>query len=210
MKNKIKAIFISIIVTLSVMPFSTVNAFFEKMWDEPYPFEILSSNYYNKEIDYSLWDKFLKYDLCITDYNSLNDEEQKLCYFIFEKERSAQGTIRCERARRILAGDKDLSERIDPDFNGCIQTLEYNYVPDIIHLDNDITVNEYWIDDDGTQRILTGRSYYVFVNFEIEEAFKKLYEEHCNENYVNIYPSDLDDEHWAICLQIKQYCLRYL
>lgn len=203
MKNKIKAIFISIIVTLSVMPFSTVNAFFEKMWDEPYPFEILSSNYYNKEIDYSLWNKFLKYDLCITDYDSLNDEEQKLCYFIFEKERSAQGTIRCERARRILAGDKGLSERIDPDFNGCIQTLEYNYVPDIIHLDNDITVNEYWIDDDGTQRILTGRSYYVFVNFEIEEAFKKLYEEHCNENYVNIYPSDLDDEHWAICLTDK-------
>ena len=85
MKNKIKAIFISIIVTLSVMPFSTVNAFFEKMWDEPYPFEILSSNYYNKEIDYSLWNKFLKYDLCITDYDSLNDEEQKLAILFLKK-----------------------------------------------------------------------------------------------------------------------------
>lgn len=203
MKNKIKAIFISIIVTLSIMPFSTVNAFFEKMWDEPYPFETLSSDYYNKEIDYSLWEKFLKYDLCITDYDSLTEEEQKLCHFIFEKERSAQGTIRCERARRTLVGDKSLGERINPDFNSCYQTLVNNYVPDIMHLDNSIDINEYWIDDDGTKRILTGRSYYVLINFEVDEEFKNLYEEYCNESYVNIYPSDFDNEHWAVCLTDK-------
>ena len=29
------------------------------------------------EVDYSLWDKFIKYDLCITDYDSLTDEEKE-------------------------------------------------------------------------------------------------------------------------------------
>lgn len=52
-----------------------------------------------------LWEKFLKYDLCITDYNSLTDEEKDLCKFIFETEQSTGDTIRCEHARRTLAHD---------------------------------------------------------------------------------------------------------
>ena len=92
MKNKIKSNFHFNYSNFKCNAVFNSQCFFEKMWDEPYPFEILSSNYYNKEIDYSLWNKFLKYDLCITDYDSLNDEEQKLCYFIYflKKERSAQ------------------------------------------------------------------------------------------------------------------------
>lgn len=63
--------------------------------------------------DYSLWDRFIKYDLRITDYNSLSKEEKDLCKFIFETERSSEDTIICERARRILSG-YDVGERIDP------------------------------------------------------------------------------------------------
>ena len=31
-----------------------------------------------------LWERFLKYDLCITDYDSLTDDEKDLCRFILE------------------------------------------------------------------------------------------------------------------------------
>ena len=61
-----------------------------------------------------LWKRFLKYDLRITDYDSLTDEEKDLCKFIFETERSAPDTIICERARRKLAG-YDVGERVDPE-----------------------------------------------------------------------------------------------
>lgn len=74
------------------------------------------SNVYAENIqpDYSLWDRFIKYDLRITDYDALSEEEKDLCKFIFETERSAEDTLICERARRILAG-YDVGERIDPE-----------------------------------------------------------------------------------------------
>ena len=138
--------------------------------------------YYSKEVDYSLWDKFIKYDLCITDYDSLTDEQKSLCEFIFETERSAQGTIRCERARRILKGE-DVGERltleavtstrggiIDP----TIKTPKGTYnkyviaVPDIMYLDSDAAeTSEYWLDDNGNKRILFSGWYldYGYVEF---------------------------------------------
>lgn len=148
--------------------------------DFEYPTKIISADYYNQEIDYSLWDKFIRYDLCITDYDSLTDYEKELCRFIFETERSATGTVRCERARRILAGDKDIDERITLekidntsgiyDKNNLYNIVSddyYNYihcVPDIKHLDETINVNEYWLDETGNQRILcsgySGFKYY--------------------------------------------------
>ena len=76
------------------------------------PLSILSVN--AEKVDYSLWDRFIKYDLRITDYDSLSEEEKDLCKFIFETERSSEDTIICERARRILAG-YDVGERIDPE-----------------------------------------------------------------------------------------------
>ena len=42
--------------------------------------------------------------MCITDYDSLTDEEKDLCHFIFDTERSADDTIICVRARKQLAG----------------------------------------------------------------------------------------------------------
>ncbi|MDE6500915.1 MAG: hypothetical protein K2L10_02365, partial [Ruminococcus sp.] len=83
---------VSLILALSAIPVSTVHA-------ENIP-------------DYSLWDRFIKYDLRITNYDSLTDEEKDLCKFIFETERSATDTIICERARRKLAG-YDVGERIN-------------------------------------------------------------------------------------------------
>ncbi|MCQ2433857.1 MAG: hypothetical protein MJ062_01295 [Oscillospiraceae bacterium] len=57
------------------------------------------------ETDSTLWEKFLCYDLCISNYNALTAEEKELCHFIFDTEQNAKDTVICERARRILAGD---------------------------------------------------------------------------------------------------------
>lgn len=125
-----------------------------------------NSEYYSKEPDFNLWDKFIKYDLCITDYDSLTDEEKELCEFIFETERSANGTIICERARRILAGDNNIGERITLEqLNDCYGiwdnylSFKYGYqnyihcVPDIKCLDKWNDYNEYWLDNEGTVRV---------------------------------------------------------
>ena len=75
-------------------------------------FSIMSTNAsYAEQIKDNLWEKFIKYDLCITDYRALTDEEKELCKFIFDTEQAANDNIICERARRILAGD-DVGERI--------------------------------------------------------------------------------------------------
>ncbi len=171
MKKRLKSLILSATLCVASIPFAgtvNVNA-------EDFPLEILSSDYYDQEIDWDLWDKFLKYDLCITDYDALTAEEQELCKFIFETERSATGTIRCERARRTLAGDTDLGERMaveelseltgiyDKYYTKEAHANEYykyiycNYrhcVPDVMHIDGDIGVSEYWIDEVGDERVL--------------------------------------------------------
>ena len=158
MKNKIKSMLLACTMTVSCLPFSWISA------NAATP-------------DYSLWDKFIKYDLCITDYDSLTDTEKDLCHFIFDTERSADDTIICERARKQLAG-YDTGERItlnqaedfydiqDSNFiDGYLPyTLYSNYsdnnvvlrlTPDIIHLDWDNNSAEYWFDDEGKERVFT-------------------------------------------------------
>lgn len=127
-----------------------------------------------------LWEKFLKYDLCILDYDSLTDEEKDLCKFIFETEQSTEDTIRCERARHMVAHDENIGERLtldvieDSDFFGvCDKYSDFNFgkqysmhcVPDIINLDYDFTY-EYWLDDDGDNRIVTNM-YSTFAGLKI-------------------------------------------
>jgi len=117
-----------------------------------------------------LWDKFIKYDLCITDYDSLTGEEKELCKFIFETERASyerkdDDVVICERARRMLAGD-DVGERItieqlDGAYGIWDNYADYksgwqNYihcVPDIKHIDQSKGYNEYWLDDSGDVRV---------------------------------------------------------
>ena len=126
-----------------------------------------------KEPDNSLWNKFLKYDLCITDYSSLSAEDKALCHFIFDTEQAAGDNVVCERARRILAGD-DVGERVTlaqlENAYGLWDSYSYyrpsygwqNYiqcVPDIVYMDankyNELPM-EYWLDD-------TGETYVIFV-----------------------------------------------
>ena len=150
-------------------------------YETEYPLEILSSDYYDQEVDWNLWDKFLKYDLCITDYDALTVEEQELCKFIFETERSATGTIRCERARRTLAGDENIGERLTLEQLENAYGIWDNYsvnkvgnqgyihcVPDIKCLDGWDAYNEYWIDDNGTTRVrFTGENLAVMSEIEV-------------------------------------------
>lgn len=153
MKNKITVIILSVIMTLNAIPVFTSNA---------------------AEPDYSLWDKFIKYDLCITDYDSLTDEEKELCQFIFDTEQAANDNIICERARRILAGD-DVGERITLEQLDDAYGIWDNYsdekmygwqyyihcVPDVIRLGDGTYSNplatgisEYWLDDSGSTYVV--------------------------------------------------------
>ncbi|MBR6984851.1 MAG: leucine-rich repeat protein [Ruminococcus sp.] len=119
-----------------------------------------------KSLNYSLFDKFLKYDLCITDYNALTEEEKDLCHFIFDTEQSAEETVICERARRTLAHDPNIGDRLkleqleecygiwdqySPSLFGC--TYYMHCVPDIKYLYDCFDYNEYWLDDTGTVKV---------------------------------------------------------
>ncbi|MBQ3916351.1 MAG: hypothetical protein II690_07150, partial [Ruminococcus sp.] len=118
----------------------------------------------------NLWEKFLRYDLGITDYSALSSEDKELCRFIFDTEQAAGDNIVCERARRTLAGD-DVGERIALDElketygiwdkyspNSIYGWQIYTHcVPDVIHLGNDREIApfwyEYWLDDTGSEYV---------------------------------------------------------
>ncbi len=180
MKNKIKSMLLACTMTVSCLPFSWTSA------NAATP-------------DYSLWDKFIKYDLCITDYDSLTNEEKDLCHFIFVTEQSSDKPIRCERARRILAHDGNIGERItleqlDAAYGICdrysgtkkgmyMKNISYSYthcVADIIGLDGWYGYNEYWLDDKGSVKVT---EYYNEDKFNItssltNEETEKFFSEH--------------------------------
>ncbi len=129
-----------------------------------------------EETDSTLWDSFLKYDLCINDYDNLNDDEKELCRYIFDTEQAAGDNIVCERARRTLAGD-DVGERITldqlEDAYGSWDSLSFyntfsgwqtfiDCVPDVICLnyvkdaDSYVYYNnmEYWLDDERSSYVI--------------------------------------------------------
>ena len=153
---------------------------------------------YCNPVDYSLWDRFIKYDLRITDYEALTDEEKELCKFIFETERSANQTVRCERARRILAGDS-VGERITIEqLDGASSIFDSEYkklacsnviecVPDIMHLDSEIVTDEYWLDDSGDKRVL-------FSSLNNNFAYVELIDEVTDENREKWYVSNMVED----------------
>ncbi len=124
-----------------------------------------------------LWERFLKYDLCILDYDSLTDEQKELCKFIFETELNSEDTIICERARRTLAGYdvgrratlEDTENYYDfGDYYDLYLSIYSSYdkpylycVPDILHIDYNKNYNEYWLDDYGNEKIFSTGSDYV-------------------------------------------------
>ena len=110
--------------------------------------ELVQPSNYDQPVDTDLWEKFLKYDLCITDYAALSESQQALCRFIFETERSAKDTVRCERARRMLSQDPAIGPRLTLEqLEDCYgiwdrfseykvgQSWFLHCVPDIKHLD---------------------------------------------------------------------------
>ncbi len=131
-------------------------------------------NYSFPEPDYTLWDYFIKYDLCISDYDALTDEQKELCNFIFYWEQLDSGYTRYERARRILAGE-DVGERI------ALEQLQGAYgiwdvysddksgwhsyihcVPDVVGIQVEIEHNQYWLDDADEPEmkvVFTGEDY---------------------------------------------------
>ena len=140
MKKAVSA-FLSCLLAVQMAPFSAVSA----------------------ETETSQWERFLKYDLCITDYSALTEEEQELCHFIYDTEQSSAGTVRCERARRTLAHDPKIGERITAnqidyiygicDWYSESELDDHIYlhcVPDIKFLDGINDYNDYWLDDTGT------------------------------------------------------------
>ncbi|MCR5109342.1 MAG: leucine-rich repeat protein [Ruminococcus sp.] len=146
--KKTMSILISGIISMAAIPFAAVNA----------------------EDNTELWEDFLKYDLCITDYESLTEKEQELCHFIFDTETNSEDTVVCERARKILAHD-NAGERITlenlENFCGIWDKNNDNYgtlnyihcVPDISHIDNGYIsspkyYNEYWLDDNGDTKVI--------------------------------------------------------
>ncbi|MDE5861026.1 MAG: leucine-rich repeat protein [Ruminococcus sp.] len=149
----------------------------------------MSYDHKSDVLDWSLWEDFLKYDLRITDFDSLDTEKQNLCKFIYETEMMSEETIVCERARRIVSGE-DVGERLTVEqvqqyelfgedtwiygaggfdtkyyYNAEDDTysseMYYKYkdnfvlfsVPDIKHMAWNKPYNEYWLDDEGKERI---------------------------------------------------------
>ena len=156
------------------------------------------------------WDRFIKYDLCIDDYSSLNDNEKALCKFIFDTEQNSPDTVICERARRTLAGDTNLGERISlSDLTECygIWDVKSEYrsgrewfthcVPDIIHLDSSNNYNEFWTDEMGITMIsYTGVNYdYSPLTFKVTTTglTEKEASELNNDNIQN-YSYELQDD----------------
>lgn len=173
--NKIIAMIISGILCCSFLSFN-VSAIELKLDDS--------------EKNSATWDKFLKYDLCITDYDSLTDEQKDLAKFIFETETNSEETIICERARRIL-DDYDVGRRVTlEDTENYYDFADYAYlysylfdndryeapylcaVPDIKHLNKDEDYNEYWIDDSGKKKILSTGEAYKSQNTEYLDVYK--------------------------------------
>ena len=168
-----------------------------------------------------LWERFLKYDLCIFDYDSLDDEQKDLCKFIFETELNSDDTIICERARRILNG-YDVGRRVTLEdteiyYDFIDFSYLYNYVfninyyeqpylysvPDIKHIDFDMNYNEYWLDDSENKKILsTGEIADGYDNFadtyeyveqdENGKIIKNNYIERCS-----IYLETISDENFT-------------
>lgn len=117
-------------------------------------------------VDDSLFDKFLKYSLLVTDKDSLSAEEIELCHKIFETERMYMPYITCTYARETIKNGiappristdnkKILANMSDPYSPLSVEC--YAYYPDIEYncFDyNDSDKWEYWLDSRGTERII--------------------------------------------------------
>ncbi len=120
------------------------------------------------EVDMSLFDDFVRYSLEITDFDSLSEEQQELCRFIYKTERSSDINTVCLRAREALKGTavgRASFDDPDPSLNILEPVPAYysartdipRILPDIQNNDPSkriIDISEYWLNDEGTERVI--------------------------------------------------------
>ena len=120
------------------------------------------------EVDMSLFDNFVRYSLEITDFDSLTEEQQELCRFIYKTERSSDINTCCLRAREVLKGtavSRASFDDPDPSLNILEPVPAYysartdlpRILPDIQNNDPSkriIDISEYWLNDEGTERVI--------------------------------------------------------
>lgn len=157
--------------------------------------------------DQSLWEDFIRYDLCISNYDALSANEQQLCHFVFDTEQAANDNIVCERARRILAGD-DVGKRI------TLEQLENAYglwdnfsnykpfygwqtyiscVPDVINLNYDDNLRDYFVDYSMEYWLDDERNSYVIFREKTSSDAQSFFEVYDgNDKLVEIIPTKYD------------------
>lgn len=111
MNNKLLKVFSLSLVTGMLLNIAPVNTFAYNGTSQYFKNEILDDSNKNNNIDWSLYERFIKYDLCIEDYENLMEDKKNFCKFIFETERADFPNVRCERARRIL-DNREVTERL--------------------------------------------------------------------------------------------------
>ena len=145
--------------------------------------ETFSKRHEKSKVDESLFDKFLKYSLLVTDKDSLSAEELELCHKIFETERTYMPYITCPYARETIKNGI-APPRISTDNKKVLAYMAdatarypaecYAYYPDIKYncFDyNDIDRSEYWCDSIGTERVISDYS------LNDGPAYEKIYNE---------------------------------
>ena len=167
--------------------------------------KVYENDFSVSEPDYSLFDKFLKYSLLITDKDSLTQEQLNLCKKIFATERTYMTAI-CDNAREKLKNDS--SKRINLDDKRVIAAFaDLQYIPYSLTVTGpDInyyyyrgpggdysSYSEYWIDDYGKERIISSTEYNDAVYeiyydsepgpFEVDELIEK-----CDSELINLNP----------------------
>ena len=115
--------------------------------------------------DDELFDRFLKYSLCVTDKDALSSEQLAMCRTIFLTERSAPQLLLCPYARQTIKTGV-APERISLDNQKLLADMTgYSpipFYPDIAYYDlyaayefgQPSEIDEYWLYDNGRERVV--------------------------------------------------------
>ena len=179
MKSKMLAFFLSVAAaTTSFMKIPVVSADngINNYISQQY---LISEN--KSDIDWNLFNRYIKYSLNVNDYDALSEDEKLLCQRAFVTERTYYPNVYCANARNELT-NKTHHNRISfenpqsiasvvnpiPDYYSCFNDTEY-IIPDIIYSNFYDDYFEYWLNDEGTERI-------ILSSFSDEFEYIKFYE----------------------------------
>ena len=163
MKKFIKIFTVAIMTTIPFMSNLTVSAY-EGTYN--YVKEQYLETNAKIDVDWDLFDKYITYSLGIDDYSSLTDEKKELCKFVFDTERSKMPYVYCQNARNTILEDKPSRRVSFDDYQTIASVVDpapsyYTYfskkdriIPDIVYLNLYDVYSEYWLDDEGSERII--------------------------------------------------------